>query len=192
MENQQQNPNNEPVIPEYLLVIKPDNAIVSHVSDYKDIATKLIGPYPSFNSKAHITINHYFKGNAFYFNERAPIYRSMTGRIDSFEIKINGFDHFDNQGTYTIYAKVDLNEIITARFQSFKKVFGSDVPQTPHITIARGLSRYQFKTLQRYFKNQKFESSFYADEIVVLKTPLQKFHTRSMEVETEFKLRKVI
>lgn len=192
MENTQRNTINKSVIQDYLLVITPDKETVTEICDYKDISKKLIGPYPSFNSKAHITINHYFEANALFFNERAPIYRSMTGRIDAFEVKINGFDYFESQGNYTIYARVDLNRIITTRFQSFKKVFGSDVPQTPHITIARGLAYNQFKTLWAYFEMQKFECSFYADEIVVLKTPTRKLYASPMEVETEFKLRKVI
>lgn len=186
------NPIAKHVSQDYLLVITPNEEVVSEVRKFKDFAKKLIGYYHSFNSKAHITVNHYYDGKALFFDERTPVYRSMTGRIDAFEIKINGFDFFQHQDTYTIYAKVELSENITATFSRFKKVFGADVPQTPHITIARGLSYNQYKLLWYYFKKQKFECSFYAEEIVVLKTPTRRFHTLPMEVETEFKLRNVI
>lgn len=177
---------------DYLLVITPSEEVISKVISYKSYVQKKIGFFPSFNSKAHITVNHYFDGNAVYFDQRAPIYRSMTSQINSFEIKINGFDFFKHNGIYTIYAKVDLDQIITSRFKRFKKVFGSDVPQTPHITIARGLTHARFEILWHHFKNQKFECSFYADEIVVLKTPNRRFCHSPMEVETKFELRKVI
>ena len=186
------NPITKLVSQDYLLVITPRDAIISEVRRLKDFAKKLIGYYHSFNSKAHITINHYYDGKALFFDLCEPTYRSMTGRIDAFEIKICGFDFFEHQGNYTIYAKVELSQNIKTTFSRFKKVFGADVPQTPHITIARSLSYNQYKLLWYYFKKQNFECSFYADEIVVLKTPTRRFYNVPMEVETEFKLRNVI
>ncbi len=192
MENAKQSPANKSVLQDYLLVITPSEEIISAVRGFKSLSKEKIGFYHSFSSKAHITINHYFDKNALFFNDRIPIYRSMAGRIDTFEIKINGFGYFENQGVYTIYAKVDLNQIITTRFRNLKKVFGTNVPQTPHITIARGLSANQFEVLWLEFKHKKFECCFYADEIVVLKTPNRRLYDLPMEVETEFKLRKVV
>lgn len=186
------NQHTKHVSQDYLLVITPSEEVISEVRKFKDLAKKLIGYYHSFNSKAHITINHYYEGKALFFDERVPVYRSMTGRIDAFEIKVNGFDFFEHHGNYTIYAKVEFSENITTTFFRFKKVFGVDVPQTPHITIARSLSYNQYKLLWYYFKKQNFECSFYADEIVVLKTPSRRFYNLPTEVETEFKLRNVV
>ena len=192
METFKPNPFAKLVSQDYLLVITPSEEIISEVRRLKDFAKKLIGYYHSFNSKAHITVNHYYDGKALFFDDRMPVYRSMTNRIDAFEIKINGFDFFEHNGNYTIYAKVELSENITTTFSRFKKVFGADVPQTPHITIARSLSYNQYKLLWYYFKKQNFECSFYADEIVVLKTPTRRFYNLPMEVETGFKLRNVV
>ena len=192
MEIFEQNGVDKPVIQDYLLVITPSQEVVNKVRTFKDIAKNVVGYYHSFNSKAHITVNHYYDRNALFFNERAPIYRSMAGRINAFEIEICGCDYFQHQDTYTIYAKVELSQNITTTFFMFKKVFGSDVPQTPHITIARSLSKTQFNLLWDYFKNQKFEYSFYADKIVVLKTPTRRLFNLPMEVETEFKLRNLV
>lgn len=186
------NQHTKHVSQDYLLVITPSEEVISEVRKFKDLAKKLIGYYQSFNSKAHITVNHYYDGKALFFDERVPVYRSMTGRIDAFEIKVNGFDFFEHHGNYTIYAKVEFSENITTTFSRFKKVFGADVPQTPHITIARSLSYNQYKLLWYYFKKQNFECSFYADEIVVLKTPSRRFYNLPTEVETEFKLRNVV
>ncbi|WP_299290296.1 2'-5' RNA ligase family protein [uncultured Mucilaginibacter sp.] len=192
METFKLNPFAKLVSQDYLLVITPSEEVVSEVRKLKDFAKKLIGYYHSFNSKAHITVNHYYDGKALFFDERVPTCKSMTGRIDVFEIKICGFDFFEHQGNYTIYAKVELSQNIKAAFSRFKKVFGADVPQTPHITIARSLSYNQYKLLWYYFKKQSFECSFYADEIVVLKTPTRRFYKLPMEVETGFKLRNVV
>ena len=192
MKTSKLNPFAKHVSQDYLLVITPSEEVVSEVRKFKDFAKKLIGYYHSFNSKAHITVNHYYDGNALLFDERVPIYRSMASQIDAFDVRICGFDFFEHNGNYTIYAKVELSQSITATFSKFKKVFGADVPHTPHITIARSLSYNQYKLLWYYFKKQNFECSFYADEIVVLKTPTRRFYNLPMEVETEFKLRNVI
>lgn len=187
-----QNPITKINSQDYLLVITPSEEVVSEVMFFKRKARELIGPFHSFNSKAHITINHYYDENAMYFDDRTPIYRDMVSRINSFNINVCGFDYFEHQNTYTIYARVGLTPNITSTFLKFRKVFGTDVRNTPHITIARGLSFNQFKTLWDYFKNIKFECSFYTEEIVVLKAPTRRFNTEKMEVETAFRLRKTM
>ncbi|RYE19118.1 MAG: hypothetical protein EOP42_29595 [Sphingobacteriaceae bacterium] len=44
---------------DYLLVISPNEEVIVAVKEFKRLAKQLIGPFPSFNSKAHITVNHY-------------------------------------------------------------------------------------------------------------------------------------
>lgn len=178
---------------DYLLVISPSEEVISAVKEFKRIAKQMIGPFPSFNSKAHITVNHYYDRNALYFDDRVITYRKMISRINSFDITISGFDYFQHQNTYTLYAKVDLDPNITTTFFKFRKVFGADVRNTPHVTIARGLSFPQLQQLWDYFKNIHFECSFYTEEIVVLKAPIQQFHNYlPMEVETVFQLKKML
>ncbi|RYE28013.1 MAG: hypothetical protein EOP42_18045 [Sphingobacteriaceae bacterium] len=178
---------------DYLLVISPNEEVTTAVKEFKRIAKQLIGPFPSFNSKAHITVNHYYDRNALYFDDRVATYRNMISRISSFDISVDGFGYFEHQNTYTIYAKIDLDPDITTTFFKFRKVFGADVRNTPHITIARGLTFEQFKTLWNHFKNLKFQCSFYTEEIVVLKAPLQQCYNHlPMEIQTVFQLKKVL
>lgn len=177
---------------DYLLVITPCEEVISRVKQLKKSAKDLIGYFPSFNSIAHITINHYYDKKSLFFDDRVPIYRSMVGRIDSFDINICGFDFFKHNDSYTIYAKVDLNPEIKTTFSQFKKVFGSDVPDVPHITIARSITFNQFNKLWEYLKTQQFACSFYTDKIVVLKTPARRFYNQPMEVDTELKLKNAV
>lgn len=178
---------------DYLLVITPSEELIAEVKKLKRIAFEMIGPFHSFNSKAHITINHYYDRNALYFDDRVTTYRNMISRIDSFDITVCNFNFFEHQNTFTIYAKVDLNPNITTTFLKFRKVFGADVRNTPHVTIAKGLSANQFKVLWAFFENLKYECSFYTEEIVVLKAPVKQIHHYlPMEVETVFQLKKIL
>lgn len=187
-----QNPFTKINSQDYLLVIEPSEEVVSEVKRFKAKAFDLIGPFYSFKSKAHITVNHYYNRKALFFDERIATYRNMVSRINSFSIKVCGFDFFEHQDTFTIYAKVELNPDIKAAFQQLRKVFGSDVRNTPHITIARNLSAAQYKILWDYFEKLKFECSFYTEEIVVLTAPTIIAHNPSMEIKTEFKFKSAV
>jgi 2'-5' RNA ligase len=189
MKTLEQNQNAKINSQDYLLVIEPSEEVISEVKDCKAKAQELIGPFRSFKSKAHITVNHYYDDNALFFDDRMAIYRNMVSRINSFHIKVCGFDYFEHQNTYTIYAKVELNPSIKEAFHQLRKIFGSDVRNTPHITIARALSFAQFKILWDYFKNRKFECSFYTEEIVVLTAPTTIAYHAAMEIKTEFKFK---
>ncbi|RYE19119.1 MAG: hypothetical protein EOP42_29600 [Sphingobacteriaceae bacterium] len=86
-----------------------------------------------------------------------------------------------------------LDPDITTTFFKFRQLFDTDVRNTPHITIAKGLTFEQFTTLWNHFKNLEFECSFYTEEIVVLKAPLQQcYNFLPMEVQTVFQLKKVL
>lgn len=187
-----QNHNTKINSQDYLLVIEPSEEVISAVKQFKAKALDLIGPFHSFKSKAHITVNHYYDYKALFFDERITVYRNMVGRINSFNIKVCGFGYFEHQDTYTIYANVELNPDIKTAFLKLRKIFGSDVRNTPHITIARNLSAAQYKILWDYFKNLQFECSFYTEEIVVLTAPTIIAHNFSMEIKTEFKFKSAV
>ncbi|MGI4022856.1 MAG: 2'-5' RNA ligase family protein [Janthinobacterium lividum] len=186
-----QNQNTKINSQDYLLVIEPSEEVISEVKRFKAKALNLIGPFRSFKSKAHITVNHY-DDNASCFDDRTSVYRKMVNRINSFHINICGFDYFEHQNTYTIYAKVELNPDIEEAFFKLRKIFGTDVRNTPHVTIARSLSFAQYKVLWDYFKNLKFECSFYTEEIVVLTSPAIVAYNAAMEIKTEFKFKSAV
>jgi len=177
---------------DYLLVITPCEAVISRVTQLKKSAKDLIGPYHSYNSTAHITINHYYDKKSWFFDDREPVYRSMVGRIECFDIHVSGYGFFQNGNSYTIYAKVELNPEVKNTFSQFKKVFGSDVPNVPHITIARSLTFDQYNKLWEYLKTEPFECSFHTDKIVILETPTRRYNHEPMVVRSELKLKNAV
>ncbi|MGI4728606.1 MAG: 2'-5' RNA ligase family protein [Janthinobacterium lividum] len=176
----------------YLLVITPSEEITASICAFKDKAKELIGYFHSFNSKAQITVNHYYDKKALFMEEKLTYYDQKLQQEKPVQLKVCGFDYFEHQNTYTIYAKVDLNIEAEATFARFKKVLGSGVPNAPHITIARSLSEESFEKLWTYFEHLPFECFFYADKIVVLKTPTRRFHNALMEIETELRLKNAV
>ena len=177
---------------DYLLVITPSEEVITKVCSFKDKAKELIGYFHSFNSKAHITVNHYYDKRALFMEEKLTYYDQKLGQEKPVALQVCGFDYFEHQNTYTIYAKVALNIEAEATFARFKKILGPGVPSVPHITIARSLSAENFEKLWAYFENLPFECFFYADKIVVLKTPTRRFNNNPMTVETELRLKNAV
>ncbi len=177
---------------DYLLVITPSEEIIANISAFKDKAKEMIGYFHSFNSKAHITVNHYYDKKSLFMEEKLTYYDQKLQQEKPVALKFCGFDYFEHQNTYTIYAKVVLNTEAEVAFSKFKKILGSGVPSVPHITVARSLSADNFQILWKYFESLPFESFFYADKIVVLKTPTHRLNHFPMKIEKELKLKNAV
>lgn len=177
---------------DYLLVITPSEEIITNISAFKDKAKEMIGYFHSFNSKAHITVNHYYDKKSLFMEEKLIYYDQKLQQEKPVALKVCGFDYFEHQNTYTIYAKVVLNTEAEVAFSKFKKILGSGVPSVPHITVARSLCAGKFNVLWKYFESLPFESFFYADKIVVLQTPTHRFNHFPMKIEKELKLKNAV
>ncbi|MVN20713.1 2'-5' RNA ligase family protein [Mucilaginibacter arboris] len=176
---------------DYLLIIPPDRDVVSKIMYFKLKAWEMIGAYPSLHSTAHITINHDYNIYASVFEEKLTYYRRKVSFINTFEVKISGFDKFQHGDTYTIYAKVEVSAAIKETLSKFNKTFSKGVVKTPHITIAKTITKEKFEILWKYFEHLNFEYSFYPDKIRVLETPTRRFFNQPMKMKTELKLKQV-
>ncbi|RYE20981.1 MAG: hypothetical protein EOP42_26565 [Sphingobacteriaceae bacterium] len=185
-----QNQNTKINSQDYLLVIEPSEEVISEIKRFKAKALDLIGPFRSFKSEARITVNHY--DDNLRFDGRASVYRNMVNQTAFFYINICGFDYFEHQNSYTIYAKAELNTDSSEAFLKLRNIFGFDVRNTPHVPIARALTFSQFTVLWDYFKNLKFECSFYTEEIVVLTAPAVVAYHATVETKTEFKFKSAV
>ena len=174
---------------DYLLIIPPNDDIISKITYFKLKAWEMIGDYPSLHSTANITINHDFNIHASVFEEKLTYYRRKVSFINAFEVKVSGFDKFKHGDTYTIYAKVEVGLVLKETLAKFNQTFSKGVVKIPHITIAKALSEEKFEILWKYFEHLNFEYSFYADKIKVLETPTRRFFNQPMKMKTELKLK---
>lgn len=149
----------------------------------------MIGDYPSLHSTVHITLNYDYNVHASVFEEKLNYYKRKVAYIDAFEVKVCGFDYFRYGNTYAIYAKVETGPKIKETLSKFNSTFSKRVVKTPHITIAKTITKEKFEILWPYFKNLTFEYSFYADKIKVLETPTRRFYNFPMKTKTELILK---
>ncbi len=174
---------------DYLLIIPLAEDIVSKFIYFKLKAWELIGDFPSLHSKAHITINHDHNIQSFIFEEKLAYYQRKLPLINAFEIRVCGFDFFKHsQNSYTVYAKVNVDTTMKTTLHRFTRTFSKGTIQTPHITIAKEISKEKYEILWQYFKNLKYDSFFYADKITILETPTRKFYNLPMRLKTEIGL----
>lgn len=174
---------------DYLIVIPPIDDISMKIMYYKLKAWEMIGDYPSLHSKAHITVNHDPNIQALIFDEKLAYYQRKLPNISPFELKICGFGKFKhNANSYTIYAKIEMSRVVEKTLSTLNRTFSKGVVKTPHITIARTISKKKADILWQYFAKLKFERSFYADKINVLETPTRKHHNLPMRLKAQIKL----
>lgn len=174
---------------DYLLVIPLDERIIAKFIFFKLKAWELIGEYPSLHSKAHITVNHDSNIHSYIFEEKLTYYQRKLAFVNGFKINVSGFNFFKhNANSYTVYAEVKLDNTMKSRLQNFDRTFSKGAVKTPHITIARCVSKSRYEKLWSYFEHLKFECSFYADKISVLETPTRKFSNLPMRQKADIRL----
>ena len=174
---------------DYLLIIPPVEDIALRITYLKLKAWELIGDYPSLHSIAHITVNYDPNIQDLIFEEKLTYYKRKLPCIDAFEVTVCGFGNFKHhENSYTIFAKVELSPVMEKAFSNLNRTFSKGVVKTPHITIAKTISKEKFDILWKHFENLQFECSFYADKIKVLETPTRKFHSLPMRFKTEIGL----
>lgn len=174
---------------DYLLIVPLAERIVSKFIFLKLKAWELIGEYPSLHSKAHITVNHDPNIEAFIFEEKLAYYQCKLSFVNAFEIAISGFDYFKHHAnSYTIYAKVKIDATMKSRLSNFHRMFPKGTVRTPHVTIAKTISKKKYDILWAYFEKLNFECSFYADKITVLETPTRKFNNLPMRQKADIGL----
>lgn len=174
---------------DYLIVISPVDAVSTKIMYYKLKAWELIGDYPSLHSKAHITVNHDPNIQSLVFEEKLAYYQRKLTNINSFEMKVCGFGRFKhNANSYTIYAKIEINRVVEETLSTLNRTFSKGMVKTPHIIIAKTISKEKADILWQYFADLKFERSFYADKIDVLETPTRKHYNLPMRLKAQIKL----
>lgn len=174
---------------DYSLIIPLDENIVSKFIFLKLKAWEMIGDYPSLHSKAHITVNNDPNLHSYIFEEKLTYYQRKLSFVSAFKVIVSGFGFFKhNANSYTIYAEVKLDNTMKNRLQNFDRTFSKGVVKTPHITIAKTVSKSKYEKLWSYFEHLQFECSFYADKITVLETPTRKFNSLPMRQKADIGL----
>lgn len=177
---------------DYLIVISPAEEISLKIMYFKLKAWELIGDYSSLHNKADITVNDDPNIQAFIFEEKLAYYKQRLAAVDAFEVKVSGFGNFKHhKNSYTIFANIKLNTNIRSTLSTLNRTFSKGVVKTPHITIAKSITEEKFNILWPYFKNLKFEHSFYADKINVLEMPTRRLHNRPMRLKAQIGLHAV-
>lgn len=179
---------------EYLLVVSPDETISTDVRQFKNKIWEMIGDYPGHYSKPHITI-HNFLG----FQQKEELIvdalQVAACSVKSAFIMVDSFNCFEGSGTIylTPKPKIYFSRLLRSVYPILFECSGinrqSEIHSStePHITIARGLKKDQFKQVWPYFKDKTYEGSFKAESLVLLRKDL--LRNDNYHLVGEFKLR---
>jgi 2'-5' RNA ligase len=152
----------------------------------KNEAKRVIGDYPGMASKPHITINNYPKQNTYIHDHGFSMFERRLSLLPAIVFEIDGFDCFNESNGYnkTIYARLKMADHNKYWLKLLWDIVGKS-NDTPHITIARGITPEQFNILWPHFRKRELNLKFVSSRFTILKN--QARSASQMYREFEFK-----
>ncbi|WLD24028.1 2'-5' RNA ligase family protein [Flavobacterium dauae] len=143
----------------YSVVFMPNLQTIEAVKQLKLLLSDKIGWFNSKNSLAHFTIFEFFENDVKEDTFCLQLDR-IASEIDSFNIKCDAFDWFDNGVFY-----IKPNQISSAKMTELMKQVIKESIQikkaisntNPHLSIARRLSPEKLEIAQQLFTNINLE-----------------------------------
>ncbi len=153
---------------DYLIILSPPEEVSEQVKRLKYSSSTVIGEYDGLFSKAHITVQPWMRKKPVWVGPLIPKLERDLQNLPPIALTIDGFDFFDHQDTFTIYAKLVSTPATKAWFKSLRKYFNTP-PFEPHITIARSIGKENFNKLWPHFKNKEWKQDFKVDRLTILR-----------------------
>ncbi|WP_200980033.1 2'-5' RNA ligase family protein [Echinicola sp. 20G] len=160
----------------YLLVLNTGKRVESRIHKAKHLLGEKIGPFPSMNSKAHMTLMA-ISTSASYAEIIFDDLSEQLINFPAYAVNFLGIAAWEHQKV--IYAcpsqeeTIALGSQLTLILSKYPgvKVFHSlrEGNGTAHTTIARGLTQWQFEVAKDWLLPIPFQDSFIVKEIVILK-----------------------
>jgi len=187
----------EIVLNEYLLVISPEDDISKEITKIKYEFRDHYGCIQAARLKPHCTLMNFVQ----HQRVENHLIREFDSIVASFTPKAITLDGFGQYPMHTIYIKIKeskkIKEMITAlklKFRSVKneiKPLKPIYPSDPHLTIARGMTQVQFNQAWTEWGKRKFNSSFNAYNVRLLKRQIDEKDLKPKEnyqIVKDFKL----
>jgi 2'-5' RNA ligase len=162
-------------IGEFLLIIPPDEKVNAEVFSIKKEFDLNYGCSYSANLTPHITLTNFLQ---FEMMENRIIQQleRFSKSIRPFNIDLKGFGGFPTHSIYVnILRKKPIVEIVKGIRSNFASILNFDEKYKPkfitqpHLTIARGMTTAQYDMAFTEWRDEQFDSGFYADNMTLLK-----------------------
>ncbi|MET1055336.1 MAG: 2'-5' RNA ligase family protein [Pedobacter sp.] len=156
----------------YLLVISPEERISNQITQIKYEFANSYGCTCAAQLKPHCTLLHFIQ-HPITENYLVKNFDVSAAYCAAMKITLNGFGQYPR---HTIYINVEeyralKNMVETLRFKTLSgiKLISPVYLTDPHVTIARNMTEKQFTLAWKEWENRKFEASFTAHSIRLLK-----------------------
>ena len=141
------------------------------VAGLKDRLAQEIGWYPSRDSRAHITICHFFADGAQLERWKAYV-ATFCSNQKPFEIVLDHVAQFRDSNTIYLALDKSSQQLTAAMMKAFNKGAKFQDKKTtsrPHVTIGRSIQKDKMERAQALFRNESFDIRFVSKEICIRK-----------------------
>jgi len=159
----------------YMVAILPPAAIDEQVYEWKQYMLQVYGCKNALKSPAHITLVPPFKLDVL---QQVPLHEALqdfTASRSGFRIDINHFGSFPPRVIYAAIAENESLQKLQPELQDYLLDNNYPIKKEnrsfhPHITIAnRDLGKNDFGSAWQYFEEKKFQGSFTASSVALLR-----------------------
>lgn len=177
---------------EYLLIISPPSNVSTKIIDLK-YEFKKYGCEDAIHSKPHVTLLNFIQSGC----SGDRIANHLDRLLSSFApvvVNMSGFGQFP---AHTVFVNISTTDRLVRMVKDIRKRFGDllkgydKLPPlytlTPHITIAKKMSKVQHDRAWSDWQGQNISGTFIADEITLLRREVSITQQRSCE---SFKIHK--
>jgi len=143
----------------YSVVFMPDLQTIEAVKQLKLLLADKIGWFNSKNSLAHFTIFEFLDEENREDKFCLKLER-IASEIDSFKVKCDAFDWFDNGAFYikpNTISSTKMTGLMTQVLKESTQIKKTITNTNPHLSIARRLSPEKLEIAQQLFKTIDFE-----------------------------------
>ncbi|HET9053585.1 MAG TPA: 2'-5' RNA ligase family protein [Cyclobacteriaceae bacterium] len=161
----------------YFLAIVPPEPVYGEAQALKQHFKDRYNSKAALNSPPHITLHMPFTWRTHREAELMARLGYFAGTQNTLKIKLNNFSAFEPRVIFIDILKNERLELLQKQLKRFCKIelnlFNADYKELafhPHITLAfRDLKKTAFYKAREEFKNRRFEATFAADSMVLLK-----------------------
>jgi 2'-5' RNA ligase len=143
--------------------------VIKEVAAMKELLEYKTGRYPSYRSKAHITVNN------FAADEKELLickkYMEQFCRyLTKFEISLIKIDLYKDSGTIYLALDNDSKKIMSNIMREFNRKAPFKIKDSfsdPHVTIGRKLTQQQIATAYQLWHNKSFDIKYVCDNLAI-------------------------
>jgi 2'-5' RNA ligase len=154
---------------DYFLLLSPGEKVIQTIKLCKLLTKSYINDFSSANSKAHISIAHYYRQKPYIIESFIDTLEADLKTLPCIHLQLDNFSFFPHtDDRVTMYAAIKNTYKVDNWLTDLKRCLRYNQSFTPHITVAKTIRVDEFYKVWPRFYCEKYEEQFLVDTLHIL------------------------